>query len=211
MKDRLFIHLQIRKYFVFLIFLLVVGTASSNPLTTDILSTPELIKVLQAGSNIIYMRHGPTDHSQKDKNRHSLDNCDEQRNLSNSGRELLTQIREKFSSLNIPIGNVSSSPYCRCKETAQLVFGKFKVEPDLQFSISKNKAESEHLGKLLYQMMMNAKVDNKNNIFVGHTSNLRDGLGVWPKPEGVMMIFKKSDDHQLIYRGMITPDMWLNL
>jgi len=200
--------MKIRKYFVLFVFLFVTTPALTNTVTTDVLATPELIKSLQAGG---HMRHGQTDHSQKDKNRSSLDNCDGQRNLSNPGRELLIKVGDKIESLNIPIGNVLTSPYCRCKDTAQLVFGKYKVEPDLQFSISKNQAESEQLGQLLYQMMLEVKVDHKNDIFVGHTSNLRDGLGIWPKPEGVMVIFKKVDEHQLIYRGMITPEMWLSL
>ena len=42
------------------------------PVASEVLTTPELIKALQSGGHIIYMRHGPTDHLQKDKDRHNL-------------------------------------------------------------------------------------------------------------------------------------------
>ena len=39
-----------------------------------------------------------------------------------------------------------------------------------------------------------------NTVYVGHTANLKDGLGVWPKPEGVMAIFKKQGN-KIIFKG----------
>jgi len=55
--------------------------------------------------------------------------------------------------------------------------------------------------------MMNSDAGSKNVAFVGHTSNLRDGLGIWPKPEGAMVIFHKREN-KIIYKGMIKPDEW---
>lgn len=176
-------------------------------LSAKILPAPELIKALQAGGYIIYMRHGPTDHSQKDKDRHNLDDCNSQRNLSEQGRELVKRIGRTISSLAIPLGKVSSSPYCRCKDTATLAFGQFHIEPDLSFSISKDKNESQRLGKRLRSMMMNSEAGLNNVVFVGHTSNMKDGLGVWPKPEGVVVVFQKQDN-KIVYKGMIKPDQW---
>lgn len=176
----------------------------------EVLPTPELIKALQSGGHIIYMRHGPTDHSQNDKERGNLEDCSSQRNLSVDGREVVKRIGSNISALEIPLGDVISSPYCRCKDTARLAFGQFQIEPDLQFSISKDKAESEQLGERLYTMMMNSESGTNNVVFVGHTSNLKDGLGVWPKPEGVVVVFQKRGN-QIIYRGMIAPDAWPEL
>ena len=102
-----------------------------------------------------------------------------------------------------------SSPYCRAKETANIVFGKFTIEPKLQFSISKNRQESQSLGEQLKQMMHQASTEKYNAVFVGHTSNLRDGLGVWPKPEGVIAVFQKQQD-KLYLRGLIKPNDWPN-
>ena len=169
-----------------------------------------LIQEIQRGGHILYVRHGVTDHSQKDEFPPQLDDCSTQRNLSDVGREKLKKISAMIQQLEIPIGNVFSSPYCGCKETAQLVFGKYTIEPDLQFSISKNKEESIHLGEKLRAMMMAMKPGSKNDVFVGHTSNLKDGLGVWPKPEAVIVVFQKTKD-KIMLKGMIEPDAWENL
>lgn len=182
--------------------------AIAKNINSETLSAPALIKSLQSGGYIIYMRHGPTDHNQKDKSRDNLNDCSLQRNLSNKGRELTKKIGSIIRAHKIPLGEVSSSPYCRCKDTAMLTFGKYNVESKLQFSISKDKEESKQLGQQLHSMMLNYKTNNYNRVFVGHTSNLRDGLGVWPKPEGVMVIFKKQKN-KIIYKGMIRPKEWL--
>ena len=184
-----------------------IPTIIAGTVPSEILSTSELIKALQSGGHIIYMRHGATDHTQNDKKLRNFENCNTQRNLSTEGREQVKQIGRTIRALGIPLGDVSSSPYCRCKDTAKLVFGQYHVVPDLQFSISKNKEESEQLGERLHTMMMKSNDDSNNVVFVGHTSNLRDGLGVWPKPEGAMAIFKKRE-HRLIFKGIVKPDEW---
>lgn len=201
-----------RNSFVFLfnIFILVffcIPPTQAAPVPAEILPAPELIKTLQAGGNIIYMRHGSTNHDQKDLDRQNLKDCSRQRNLSAEGKELSKRIGRAIRTLGIPVGQVLSSPYCRCKDTARMAFGHFQIEPELIFSISKNSKQSKQLGERLYTLMMNSKPGSDNIVFVGHTSNLKDGLGVWPKPEGVVVVFKKQDD-RIIYKGMITPDEW---
>jgi len=189
------------------LFFLWVPLAVAGNVPEDVLPVSDLIRALQSGGYIIYMRHGLTDHIQRDKDNQDFDDCSEQRNLSEDGRNEVQQIGRRMHALGIPIGAVFSSPYCRCKDTARLAFGRFHIEPDLRFSISKDEEESKRLGERLYTMMMNSEPGSDNAVFVGHTSNLRDGLGIWPKPEGVLVVFQKLEDG-LVYKGMITPDAW---
>ena len=179
--------------------------ASSQP--PEQLTTPELIKALQSGGHIMYMRHGATDIMQKDKDRSNLDHCSYQRNLSKTGRDELKQIGLAIQKLKIPIGDVLSSPYCRTRDTAKLVYGDYKVEMNLQFSISKNRQQATELGELLHKMMLNSEPGSKNEVFVGHTANLKDGLGIWPKPEGVVAVFQKKEG-EIVFKGMIKPNEW---
>ena len=182
--------------------------ALAEPPTT--MPAARLIQALQAGVHVIYIRHGATNHDQKDTNRVDLNNCDGQRNLSPAGIEELQAIAGRWAQLDIPVANVYSSPYCRCRHTAEQLFGRYQLEPDLQFSISKDAAESQRLGERLKALMLAANTTNGNAVFVGHTSNLRDGLGVWPKPEGVAVVFEK-DDSRMVYKGMIKPHEWAAL
>jgi len=174
---------------------------------TQLQSIAHLIKALQSGGHIIYMRHGATDHKQKDSKRSDMTDCKSQRNLSAQGIQESKKIAQAIKSLAIPIGKVFSSPYCRTRDTAKIIYKNAVIVDDLQFSISKNKQESERLGKRLYEMMLETNNTKTNTVFVSHSSNLRDSLGIWPKPEGVAVIFKKNSTG-LIYKGMITPDAW---
>ena len=173
----------------------------------DVSTTDELIKALQSGGHIIYMRHAKTDHSQKDTGKDRLQSCDQQRNLSEAGRSQATAIGKTLRSLNIPLGKTLSSPYCRCMDTAQLAFDSYVVEPNLQFSMTKDEDESKELGERLLGLMESVPASQDNHIFVGHTSNLREGLGIWPKPEGAIAVFKNTNG-DVEYKGMIRPDQW---
>ncbi len=171
------------------------------------LTSAQLIKAIQGGGHIIYMRHGPTERSQKDNGEQALSACEQQRNLSNDGRTLAKKLGASLKQLNIPIGRVLSSPYCRCKDTAKLVFGEYTVAPNLGFSISKNAEESKALGAALHNIMKSHETTVDNLVLVGHTSNLREGLGVWPKPEAVMAIFENKQG-EVVFKGMIKPSQW---
>jgi len=172
-------------------------------------STAALIKKLQSGGYIMYMRHGKTVRKQANRNKKAVDftDCKSQRNLSSEGFAQVKVIGQAIKTLNIPIGTVLSSPYCRTKDTAKHVFGDFSVDDNLAFSIGKVPAESKRLGKHLLNLMLAVNNQQENTVFVGHTANLKDGLGVWPKPEGVVVVFKKTNE-KINYLGMIYPEQW---
>ena len=170
-------------------------------------SVAQLVSALQSGGHIIYMRHSITEHALEHQVTEVLGDCSQQRNLSAEGRALATMIGNKITQLAIPIGQVYSSPYCRAKDTADLTFKQFDVASDLAFSFRKDEHESRQLGEKLRAMMLKTTLTADNTVFVGHTSNLRDGLGIWPKPEGVWVIFKKTEQG-INYLGMIRPLEW---
>ena len=84
-----------------------------------------LVEALRAGGNNIYFRHVATDWTQSDELRQADDwlNCDpvRMRQLSDSGRADAIAIGEAMRGLEIPIGEVLASPYCRTMETARLM------------------------------------------------------------------------------------------
>lgn len=171
------------------------------------LPVAEIVDRLQAGGHIIYLRHAATDHDAKDRDSGELRDCDRQRNLSARGRAQARRIGAAIRALDIPIGEVQSSPYCRCRDTAELAFGRYQRNMKLQFSIKKDREESELLGEQLRQMMRAADLGQGNAVFVGHTSNLRDGLGIWPKPEAVAMVFRRDGD-DLRFLGRVEAEEW---
>jgi hypothetical protein len=88
------------------------------------ISGPELLAELRKGGYAIYFRHTSTDFSRDDVKSRSDDDCDNQRPLTDKGREEARQIGAAFRELKIPVSQVLASPRCRTMETAMLAFGR---------------------------------------------------------------------------------------
>ena len=79
---------------------------------------------LRAGGYAILMRHAATVAGLGDPPGFTLDDCATQRNLSDAGREDARRIGERFRAERVPVAQVYTSPWCRCRETATLAFGR---------------------------------------------------------------------------------------
>lgn len=88
-----------------------------------------LLEALRGGGYILYFRHTSTDFGQSDERMSGYENCASQRNLTDSGRAEARAIGAAIRGLGIPIGQVLASPYCRTRETAELMFGRAAVTP----------------------------------------------------------------------------------
>ena len=79
---------------------------------------------LRAGNLVLFMRHGSTAPGLGDPPGFRLDDCATQRNLSDAGRDEARRVGAKMRAERVPIAKVYTSPWCRCRETAQLAFGQ---------------------------------------------------------------------------------------
>jgi phosphohistidine phosphatase SixA len=79
---------------------------------------------LRAGRLVLLMRHGSTEGGAGDPPGYRLDDCATQRNLSQAGREEAARAGIRLRALGAPIAQVYTSPWCRCRETARLAFGR---------------------------------------------------------------------------------------
>jgi phosphohistidine phosphatase SixA len=189
------------------------GGSSAGELSGDIspkLSGPALIKELQKGGYVIYFRHGTTaEVGEKDVAEKDMDNCARQRPLSEGGQAQTREIGAAFKALEIPVGAVYSSPYCRCLDTARNVFGKVPVkEKALHFAIQLRSAERAAVTARLLNMLATVPAPGTNTGLVSHTENLQEAVGVWPKPEGVAHVFKPKGDGTFAYVGVMQPETW---
>ena len=79
---------------------------------------------LRKGGLVILMRHAATEPGLGDPQGFRLDDCKTQRNLSEAGREDARRIGARFKAERVPVAQVYTSPWCRCRETAMLAFGR---------------------------------------------------------------------------------------
>ena len=82
-----------------------------------------LVDKLRSGGYVLYLRHTSTDFSQNDSRMKSYEDCENQRNLTDKGRDEARALAGHLKRLRIPVGAVLASPFCRTMETGRLVFG----------------------------------------------------------------------------------------
>jgi broad specificity phosphatase PhoE len=86
-----------------------------------------LWQALQQGGHVLIIRHALTTPGFGDPPGIKLEECSTQRNLSDEGRAQARRMGERLRERKVPIGEVLSSPWCRCVETARLAFGRAKT------------------------------------------------------------------------------------
>ena len=85
----------------------------------------DLVALLRAGDCALMMRHAQTVSGVGDPPNFRLDQCNTQRNLSDEGRAQAVRIGQWFKANRLQPRSVQTSPWCRCKDTAELAFGKY--------------------------------------------------------------------------------------
>lgn len=177
--------------------------------TVDLLGGEALVEALQQGGYILYFRHGLTDHNTYDSDRNNLDNCASQRLLSDEGRQQMQSIGTAIKQLNIPISKVISSPYCRAIDTAVLAFGHTIKDENLKHTVTASKHEAEQQSLALKTLLSTRPTpQGTNTVLSGHTGNLQEATGIWPKPEGVAIVFKPHGAGGFHYVATIPPEYW---
>jgi len=163
---------------------------------------------LRKGGFVVYFRHATTDHAGASDEEANLASCETQRNLSAVGREQASRIGQAFRDLGIPVGTVTTSPFCRCKDTARLAFGRFTVSDDLNFAMGADGEERKRLAEALRRMLSSPPGPGTNAVIVAHTANLRESAGIWPKPEGVAYLFRPRPGGELAPAAKVLPEEW---
>jgi phosphohistidine phosphatase SixA len=119
-------------YLARLLLLLVAFAATPLAIAADAepaLQGKALAQALRHGGYVIYFRHGATDFGQNDERMTGYEDCATQRNLTERGRADARAIGEAIRRLQIPVVQVLASPFCRTRETAELIFGRASPDP----------------------------------------------------------------------------------
>ena len=95
------------------------------------LALPEAARRLARRPHVLLMRHAITEPGVGDPPGYRLDDCASQRNLSAEGREQSRRIGAALRAAGVALGEVRSSAWCRCRDTAQLAFDRHDVWPAL--------------------------------------------------------------------------------
>jgi broad specificity phosphatase PhoE len=187
---------------------LLAACASAQPAPEPPIIDQALLDELRRGGFVIFFRHAPTALSDIPEDAESIAKCETQRNLSDAGRRTARDIGDAFRKLHIPVGEVRSSPFCRCKDTARLAFGKFTVDRNLYFALNIEADARRQLADAMRTLLSTPPASGTNTIIVSHTANLRESAGYWPKPEGTAYVFRPGPNGTFTAVARMAPGDW---
>lgn len=169
-----------------------------------------LVEVLRKGGQVILLRHVATEHVAPDPGLFDVRDCSTQRNLSEEGRRQARSMARALASLGIPIGQVLSSPYCRCLETGRLAFGRVTESEILSVWDGLTVPEKSERGGVVREMLATPPPTGSNTVLITHTGTLLYSFGLSTRPEGVAHVFR-PDEGRAEYLGRLTPEDWVEL
>ena len=145
----------------------------------------------QEGNKIILIRHSLAPGG-GDPQGFKIDDCDTQRNLNRKGINQSKKIGKLFKKNKVPVDQVLSSQWCRCKDTAKYAFGDYKEFTALNstFQSPYNKNEGKQL-KELYNYVKKWNGKGKNLVLITHYSIITAVTTAVPS-SGEMVITDKN-------------------
>ena len=178
-----------------------------------LLDDAALVAALRGGGYNLYFRHVATDWSQSDRVERRDDwlDCEptRMRQLSAAGRDDARAIGEAMRKLEIPVGEVLASPYCRTMETARLMdVGEVQASTD----VMNLRAASYFGGRAAIvanaqRLLSTPPAAGANRVIVAHGNVAREATPVYPgEGEGVVFEPDGNDSFRLV--GRVTAQDW---
>jgi virginiamycin B lyase len=185
------------------------ATAPTAP--TASLDGERLVSALRGGGYVVYLRHAATE-AAPDEAPVVLSDCDTQRNLSAEGREQARAIGRAIERLEIPIGRVLSSPFCRAYDTARLAFGEATREPVLELVETAESEAARETRIESLRRLLSARPDGPaNTVLVGHGFNITPAADVTIAEEGGAAIFRPDGAAGFAVVAELSPSEWEEL
>lgn len=185
-------------------------------LAQDRLSGRALVDALRRGGHVIYFRHAATDWSQDDfvTAPGEWKSCDpnRMRQLSDLGRSTARRIGEAIRRLQIPVGRVLSSEYCRTRQTAELL-GLGPVVPTraiMNMLVAEMVGGREAVIERAQRELGRAPKPGTNTVLVAHGNLMQAASGAYPGEAGAG-VFAPLGGKAFRLVGMLEPDQWQQL
>jgi phosphohistidine phosphatase SixA len=162
-------------------------------------------KALRIGGHSILIRHAMAPGT-FDPPGFKLGDCSTQRNLSDEGRAQAKALGDMFATMQVVVGTVRSSEWCRCVDTANLAFGADKVQtyPALnsptQIEPEQRKANADAVRKAIQNFSPRTKPSKANQVFVTHMFNIQDITGENAAEGEILVMREGQQGPQLVGR-----------
>ena len=184
---------------------LVAGCGSGDEGSSSSSENP-LVGKLRDGGLTLVVRHATAD--AEIAKQEKLSSCELQRNLTEAGKEQARAIAAGIKALEIPIGEVRSSPMCRTHDTAELAFGEVTDDEDLVSpGVIGNAADDQRRADALRAEVEQGPAKGENVVLVTHTGNIGTALGEETVAEGETLVYGAGAE--LV--GRVKAEEWATL
>lgn len=178
------------------------------PALADTAAT-DLAAAMRQGGLVIYIRHAQTEKDYADQVTADPTLCGTQRVLSESGWQQARAIGKAFAALDIPVGEVISSEYCRAWQTADLAFGQYRKDAALNFEPAEDYTPEQvaAMRDRVLPLLLAPVPVGTNRVIVGHDDPFEAATGIYPEPQGVAYVLRATPGGPEVL-GFIPPDGW---
>jgi phosphohistidine phosphatase SixA len=162
-----------------------------------------LVEQLRRGGQVLVLRHAATD-SATDMTG-DLSDCSRQRNLRAQGRRQARAIGRAIRRLQIPVGRVLASPFCRTRDTARLAFGHVRpsralLSAELLEGQDAGRGEPQGLRRLLVRPR-----PGTNTVLVSHESAIDAATGVNVDEGEALVVSPRAGRKSFAVVARLTP------
>ena len=168
-----------------------------------------LVEALRQGGYVLYLRHAATDFGQNDDAMTDYANCAQQRNLTDAGRAQARAIGAAMKALRIPVGPILASPFCRTRESAELIFGTPIVS-----NAVRGGPGTDDIGQRYAELrkLLSTPVAKGSNLAISsHGNPFRAVAGTAYLQEGEMAVIEPLGNGQFRVVARIAYDDWASL
>ncbi|MDH4093737.1 MAG: histidine phosphatase family protein [Betaproteobacteria bacterium] len=153
---------------------------------------------LRGGGHVLLIRHAQTDPGVGDPPGFRLEECATQRNLSAEGRAQARALGAVLRARQVPLGEVLSSPWCRCVETAELAFGRAQTWDALSNLHGRPQNAAEQVRAMRPRIAAHRGADNL--VLVSHGSTAGALTGEYPAMGEVLVLKPQPPGFRVVGR-----------
>jgi phosphohistidine phosphatase SixA len=142
---------------------------------------------LADGGHVALMRHARAPGT-GDPEHFRLGDCSTQRNLDQAGREQARRTGEMFRERGVRVGQVLSSQWCRCLETAELLaLGEVVPFPPLNSFFGEPERGSDQ-SDAVRAFLGKADAEGRSLVMVTHQVNITALTGIFPRSGEIVVL-----------------------
>lgn len=158
------------------------------------------------GALAVYFRHAATTWSGVDQIEWPRE---QQRLLSELGVQQSEQIGAALRTLAAPVGDVLSSPFARCRDMAEIAFGRVEERNELLGLLSDSEGRDARV-EFLRAQLSTPTGGKGNRIIVSHRSNIAEVASV-SLDEGDAVLALPRGNRSFEIMGTLRPNDWASV